>query len=61
MEEPGEQDIVVFALFVTEPVSECVYVEGMEGGAGIANSPTFTHISWFRSWSPPRYLKCTVI
>ncbi len=32
MEEPGEQCIVVFALIVTEPVSECVYVEGMEGG-----------------------------
>jgi hypothetical protein len=31
MEEPGEQCIVVFALSVTEPASECVYSMWREG------------------------------
>ncbi len=35
MEEPGKQCTVVFALFVTEPVSKCVW----GGGAGAAPNP----------------------
>jgi hypothetical protein len=37
MEEPGEQFIVVFALIVTEPSSECVCVGG---GATPTTPPT---------------------
>ncbi len=40
MEEPGEQNTVVFALIVTELDRECVYVEGVVGGLmGLMHHP----------------------
>ncbi len=42
MEEPEEQDTVVFALIVTEPASECV-CGGGGGGLHYTHPPTTSH------------------